>query len=158
MFYLTTHSTHFIYGYMASDMVKNHWDSESGNPLPPNELLFPISSKGSFIFHRQDSTYRSRGSLAGTKNSSMSSPWRINPTTHHTLRERSCHGATSCSKIRTTLWSGVEIRTPYLQAFFLRWLRHSATEADFFFLYWDLIVKFLCENNFHSCLLIDSSS
>ena len=22
MFYLTTHSTHFIYGYMASDMVK----------------------------------------------------------------------------------------------------------------------------------------
>ena len=32
MFYLTTHSTHFIYGYMASDMVKDfvkpvveHW-------------------------------------------------------------------------------------------------------------------------------------
>ena len=25
MFYLTTHSTHFMYGYMASDiMVKNH--------------------------------------------------------------------------------------------------------------------------------------
>ena len=24
MFYLTTHSTHFIYGYMASDMVKDH--------------------------------------------------------------------------------------------------------------------------------------
>ena len=31
MFYLTTHSTHFIYGYMASDiiiMVKDHSDSE----------------------------------------------------------------------------------------------------------------------------------
>ena len=27
-FYLTTHSTHFIYGYMASDMVKDHSDSE----------------------------------------------------------------------------------------------------------------------------------
>ena len=26
MFYLTTHSTHFIYGYMASDMVKDHSD------------------------------------------------------------------------------------------------------------------------------------
>ena len=26
MFYLTTHSTHFIYGYMASDMVKYHTD------------------------------------------------------------------------------------------------------------------------------------
>ena len=24
MFYLTTHSTHFIYGYMVSDMVKDH--------------------------------------------------------------------------------------------------------------------------------------
>ena len=49
MFYLTTHSTHFIYGYMASDMVKDHSDSEKGNPLPPHRLLFPINSKGSFI-------------------------------------------------------------------------------------------------------------
>ena len=49
MFYLTTHSTHFIYGYMASDMVKDHSDSEKGNPLPPHRLLLSISSKGSFI-------------------------------------------------------------------------------------------------------------
>ena len=51
MFYLTTHSTHFIYGYMASDiiMVKDHSDSEKGNPLPPHRLLFLINSKGSFI-------------------------------------------------------------------------------------------------------------
>ena len=49
IFYLTTHSTHFIYGYMASDMVKDHSDNERGNPLPPHRLLFPISSKGSFI-------------------------------------------------------------------------------------------------------------
>ena len=49
MFYLTTHSTHFIYGYMVSDMVKYHTDSERGNPLPPHGLLFPINSKGSFI-------------------------------------------------------------------------------------------------------------
>ena len=79
MFYLTTHSTHFIYCYMASDiwlrtilivrkekerkgnilfndalntfylllygirhMVKDHSDSEKGNPLPPHGLLFPI--------------------------------------------------------------------------------------------------------------------
>ena len=53
MFYLTTHSTHFIYGYM----LKDHSDSERererererGNPLPPHGLLFPISSKVSFI-------------------------------------------------------------------------------------------------------------
>ena len=49
MFYLMTHSTHFIYGYMASDMVKDNSDSEKGNPLPPHRLLFPINSKGSFI-------------------------------------------------------------------------------------------------------------
>ena len=51
MFYLTTHSTHFIYGYMASDiiMVKDRSDSERGNSMPPHWLLFPISSKGYFI-------------------------------------------------------------------------------------------------------------
>ena len=80
VFYLTTHSTHVIYGYMASDhsdsererernvlfndalntfylrlygvrhiIVKDHSDSERGNPLPPHRLLFSISSKGSFI-------------------------------------------------------------------------------------------------------------
>ena len=49
MFYLTTHSTHFIYGYMASDMVKDHSGSEKGNPLPPHRLLLSINSKGSFI-------------------------------------------------------------------------------------------------------------
>ena len=30
-------------------MVKDHSDSEKGNPLPPHRLLIPISSKGSFI-------------------------------------------------------------------------------------------------------------
>ena len=38
MFYLTMHSTHFIYGYIASDVVKYHSDSERGNPLPPHGL------------------------------------------------------------------------------------------------------------------------
>ena len=71
MFYLTTHSTHFIYGYMGErnvlfndalntfylrlcgvrHMVKDHSDSERGNPLPPHGLLFPISSKGYFNMH-----------------------------------------------------------------------------------------------------------
>ena len=50
MFYLTTHSTHFIYGlYGVRHMVKDHSDSERGNPLLPHRLLFPINSKGSFI-------------------------------------------------------------------------------------------------------------
>ena len=72
MFYLTTNSAHVIYSYMEGrkegnvlfndalntfylqlygvrHMVKNHSDSEKGNPLPPHRLLFPINSKGSFI-------------------------------------------------------------------------------------------------------------
>ena len=50
MFYLTTHSTHFILRlYGVGHMVTDLSDSERGNPLPPYELLFPISSKGSFI-------------------------------------------------------------------------------------------------------------
>ena len=53
--------------------------------------------------HRQDNTYHglcytSCGALAGTRNSSMGPPWRINPTTHHTMNEHSYHGATSHSK------------------------------------------------------------
>ena len=35
--------------YGVRHMVKDHSDSERGNPLPPHWLLFPISNKGSFI-------------------------------------------------------------------------------------------------------------
>ena len=36
-------------------MLKDHSDSEKGNPLPPHGLLLPFNSKGSFIctIHRQ---------------------------------------------------------------------------------------------------------
>ena len=66
-----------LYG-VGHNMVKDHSDSERGNPLPPHDLLFPISSKGILYVssHRQDSTYHgicytSCGALAGTRNSSM---------------------------------------------------------------------------------------
>ena len=50
MFYLTTHSTHFILRlYGVGHMVKDHSDSEKVNSLLPHGLLFSISSKGSFI-------------------------------------------------------------------------------------------------------------
>ena len=93
MFYLTTHSTHFIYGYMASDIwlrtilivrkeTRCHHISYSFW-LTARVLLYAPS-------HRQDSTYHSlcytsRGALAGTWNSSMGSPhegsiwWPITP-------------------------------------------------------------------------------
>ena len=78
MFYLTTHSTHFIYGYMASDiwlktiliMRKESRCRHIGYSyrLAAWVLLYASS-------HRQDSTYHglcytSRGAPAGTRNSS----------------------------------------------------------------------------------------
>ena len=42
-------NTFYLRLYGVGHMVKYHSDSEIGNPLPPHGLLFPISSKGSFI-------------------------------------------------------------------------------------------------------------
>ena len=78
MFYLTTHSTHFIYSYMASDIwlrtiliVKKETRCRHigySFRLTARVILYAPS-------HRQDSTYdglcyTSRGALAGTRNSS----------------------------------------------------------------------------------------
>ena len=77
MFYLTTHSTHFIYGYMASDIwlrtiliVRKETRCrhiDYSYRLTARVLLYAPS-------HRQDNTYHglcytSRGALAGTRNS-----------------------------------------------------------------------------------------
>ena len=82
MFYLTTHSTHFIYGYMASDIwlrtiliVRKETRCRHigySYRLTASVLLYAPS-------HRQDNTYHglcytSRGALAGTRNSSMGPP------------------------------------------------------------------------------------
>ena len=42
-------NTFYLRLYGVTHMVKDHSDSERGNPLPPHRLLFPITSKGSFI-------------------------------------------------------------------------------------------------------------
>ena len=82
MFYLTTHSTHFSYGYMASDIwlrtilivIKETRCRHIGYSfrLAARVILYAPS-------HRQDSTYHglcytSRGAMAGTRNSSMGLP------------------------------------------------------------------------------------
>ena len=82
MFYLTTHSTHFIYGYMASDIwlrtiliVRKETRCRHigySFRLAARVLLYAPS-------HRQDNTYHgfcytSREALAGTRNSSMGPP------------------------------------------------------------------------------------
>ena len=87
-------------------MVNDHSNSERGNPLPPHRLLFPIISKD----NRQDNTYHglcypSHGTLAGTRNSSMGPPCRIDPTTHRTMSERSYHEATYHSPPPPPQWN-----------------------------------------------------
>ena len=42
-------NTFYLRLYGVRHMVKDHSDSERGNPLPPHGLLFSIDSKGSFI-------------------------------------------------------------------------------------------------------------
>ena len=42
-------NTFYLLLYGIRHMVEDDSGSERGNPLPPNGLLFPISSKGSFI-------------------------------------------------------------------------------------------------------------
>ena len=50
--------TFYLRLYGVRHMVKDHSDSERGNPLSPHRLLFPISSKGSLYAssHREDNT------------------------------------------------------------------------------------------------------
>ena len=66
-------NTLYLRVYGVRNMVKDNSDNERGNPLPPHGVIFPISSKGSFICitHIQDNTYHvfwynSRGALAET--------------------------------------------------------------------------------------------
>ena len=42
-------NTFYLWLYGVRLMVKDHSDSEKGNPLPPHRLLLSINSKGSFI-------------------------------------------------------------------------------------------------------------
>ena len=50
-------NTFYLLLYGVIHMVKDHSDSERVNLLPPHGILFLISSKGSFISHRQNNTY-----------------------------------------------------------------------------------------------------
>ena len=44
-------NTFYLWLYGVGHIVKNHSDSERGNPLPPLRLFFLNSSKGSFYMH-----------------------------------------------------------------------------------------------------------
>ena len=47
--FIDTLNTFYLRLYGVRHMIKDHSDSEKVNPLPPHELLFAISNKGSFI-------------------------------------------------------------------------------------------------------------
>ena len=74
-------NTFYLRLYGVRHMVKDHSDSERGNPLPPHRLLFPLAARVLLYAssRRQDNThhdlcYTSRGALAGTRNSSVGPP------------------------------------------------------------------------------------
>ena len=82
MFYLTTHSTHFIYGYMASDIwLRTILIVRTETRCRQIGYSFKLAARV-FLYapsHRQNSTYHglcytSRGALAGTRYSSMGLP------------------------------------------------------------------------------------
>ena len=71
-------NTFYLQLYGVRHMLKDHSDSEKGNPLPPHRLLLSINSKGLLYApsQGQDNTYHSlcypsRGALAGMRNSAM---------------------------------------------------------------------------------------
>ena len=98
MFYLTTHSTYFIYGYMALDSEIARKETRCRHMgytfwLAVRVLLCASS-------HRQDNTYHSLcytscAALAGMRNSSM-----VNPMTHCIMSEWSYHRAVSRSLLK----------------------------------------------------------
>ena len=78
MFYLTTHSTHFIYGYMASDIwLRTILIVRKETRCRHISYSYRLTARVRLYApsHRQDNTYHglcytSRGALAGTRNSS----------------------------------------------------------------------------------------
>ena len=103
LFYLTTHSTYFIYDYMASDIwlrtilivrkeIRCRHIGYSYRLTARVHLYAPS--------HRQDNTYHglcytSRGALAGTRNSSMGPPHEgsIRCPTKEALRQQTLRAA-----------------------------------------------------------------
>ena len=85
-------NTFYLRLYGVRHMVKDHSDSEKGNPQPPQMLHYRLTARVLLYAssNRQDSTYHglcytSRGALAGTRNSSMGPPMkdRSDDPSHH---------------------------------------------------------------------------
>ena len=106
MFYLTTHSTHIIYGYMASGIwlrtilivTKETRCRHIGYSyrLTARVLLYAPSN-------RQDNTYHGLCTpVVGHWLEREIAQW-VDPTTHRTMNLSSYHGATSSPSLRYSL-------------------------------------------------------
>ena len=118
MFYLTTHSTHFIYGYIASDMwLKTILIVRKETRCRHIGYSFRVATRVLLYApsHRQDSTYHGlcytiHGALAGTRISQWVHPMKDRPDdpSHHerTLLPRSYISLPDKWVSRTTLYTG----------------------------------------------------
>ena len=79
-------------------MVKDHSDSERGNPLPLiyrltfydyQQDIFYMHHPTDRIAHTTTVCYTSREALTRTRNSSVCPPWGVDLTTHHVMCGRS---------------------------------------------------------------------
>ena len=100
-----TLNTFYLRLYGIRHMVKDHSDRQEETCCRHIGYSFRLAARVLLYAssHRQDNTYHSLcyiscGALAGMRNSSMGSQWRIDPTTHRTMNERSYHGATLWNK------------------------------------------------------------
>ena len=120
MFYLIMHSTHFIYGYMAREETHCHHKGYSFWLVARVLLYAP--------FHKNDSTYHglcytSCGTLAGTRNSSMGPPWRIDPTIYRTINECSYHNFYPNQWHYTVMASNLHIQLMFWNRFHHGWTK-----------------------------------
>ena len=104
-FYLSTHWTHFIYGYM----VKDHSDSERGNPLLPHGYSFWLAARFFYMHHPTDMIAHTTAFVTPIMKhwleqeiGQIGPPWRVDLMTHRTMSERSYHGATLLSANKNT--------------------------------------------------------
>ena len=71
MFYLTIYSSHFIYDYIALDMVYHHSDSERGNLLLQLHGFFFQLAARDCLYAQSQTAHTISLALDGTRNSSM---------------------------------------------------------------------------------------
>ena len=79
MFYFTTFSVHFIYGYTASDIIWLKTTERKPATAITWANLSGYQQRIFYMYLQQPFCYTSRGVLVGMTNSSLGPPSRIDP-------------------------------------------------------------------------------